>query len=224
MIPDDELHEQEQIEQYLLNRLPQLEKEQIETKLRQDSSFAMKVESTRQLMRLIQTANAEKRVQDTLRHLYRQKPALVPPLSVAYRWAAGAVAACLAVFVYLTYSTVQLPIIEDDLLVVKNSANANKPGEETVYNRLLAGQEAIKRKNYIVAENNLEAVLKTNDMRPYYREAAQWSLTVAYLYSDQPRKAEGMYQQLREIDNPEYEVGWVEQFKTYVQIQVRKWL
>lgn len=221
MIPDDELDELDRIERYLADQLSATEKNQFEDKLHHDPSFAMKVESTRQLMRMIQTANAEKRAQDTLRKLYQQRPVIARQLPVYYRWALGAIAACLAGLLYLAFSTVQLPIVEDDLLVVKNPSNLDKRTEATAYSRLLAGQQALKNENYLQAASHMEAVLKSNDMRSYYQEAAGWSLTVAYLYSNQPHRAETTYQQLRQIDNREYHVSWVERWKIYVQIRLR---
>ncbi|GAB3991965.1 hypothetical protein GCM10028807_23740 [Spirosoma daeguense] len=222
MNPDDELEEQEWIDRYIANQLSETERQQFEEKLQEDSSLVMKVESTRQLMRMIRTANAEKRAQETLRKLYQQQPAVSKRLPVVYRWMMGAAAACIIMLLYLANTKAELPIIEDDLLVVKN-ADSTTSHDSSTYHLLMAGQKALQSGNYLQAANKLEMVLKTKDMRSYFREAAEWSLLAAYLYSNQPRRAEIVYHRLRQIDNPEYEIGMLERCKIYIQIQVRKW-
>lgn len=225
MSADDELEEQERIDRYIANQLSQTERQQFEAKLQKESSLVMKVESTRQLMRMIQTANAEKRAQETLQKLYQQQPVVRKRLPVIFRWTMGVAAACAIMFLYLATAPADLPsIIEDDLLVVKNSDSAVISPDTSTYYLLLAGQQALRGKDYLQAASKLETVLKAKDLRSYFREAAEWALLTAYLYSDQPRRAEIVYYRLQHIDNPEYEIGILEQCKIYVQIQVRKWL
>ncbi|GAB3926028.1 anti-sigma factor family protein [Larkinella terrae] len=226
MTSDNDMNEMDQIEAYLAGRLAPAERQQVEEKIQSDSGFSKKVESMRQVTQLLRRADIQQRTQVTLQNLYRQRRQRSRRLTYWYGSGLTTLAACLAFAFYLAFTDVHLPVIEDDLLIVRGREMEERAltSEQSAYGSLLAGQQALKQGNYLKATNYLEKTLRFTDLRPYYREAAQWYLVLAYLYSDQPRRAEGYYQQLQTTDQPQYVVNSIDRWKVYVQIQRQKLL
>jgi hypothetical protein len=221
---ENEMDELETIERYLARKLAVKEQQVVEEKIRHDPNFAMKVENLRHITRLLHTAQVEQRAKTALNSLYQQNRIRERRFLYQYRIGVGVVATCLLCLVYLALAPVNLPAITDDLYTVHGStlpdSESTKP--KSVYAQLQTGQKALQNENYLLAINYLEKIQQVKDLRPYFREAVQWNLVLAYIKSNQPRNAERIYQSLQQLDNPEYPVDWTERYKLYVQIQRRK--
>ncbi|WP_254410980.1 hypothetical protein [Dyadobacter diqingensis] len=221
---DDPTNELDLIERYLVDKLGASKKKEVEIKILNDPKFAGKVEGLKQIKQLLHTAGVEQRAKAELREIYLERRTLKRGRTRSLWLSLAISAACISFVLYFALAPVKLPTIDDDLLTVRGEAAQKNDvsGQSTAYGQLLEGQNAIENKNYLLAINYLEKVQREQDLRSYFREATQWYLALAYLNSNQPRAAEHYFNKLRELDNPEYQVDWVERWKLYVQIQRRK--
>jgi hypothetical protein len=224
MKEDDAISELDLIERYLAEKLNTSEKAEVDTKILNDPKFAVKVEHLRQIKQLLRAATVQQRARAELQEIYLENRTRKWYKSRTYWLGLSAAAAFTGFMLYFGLAPVKLPSIADDLLTVRSEipVTGGKEGQVSAYDQLLAGQEAIENKNYLLAINHLEKIQREKDLRSYFREATQWYLALAYLNSDQPKTAERYFNTLQELDNPEYPVDWVERWKLYVQIQRRK--
>ncbi|MGV3560276.1 MAG: hypothetical protein ACO1O2_19100 [Larkinella arboricola] len=224
MIPDDEMDELDRIERYLSNQLNPQEQIQFEQQLHQNAELRTNVEHLRQVKERLRTAHIEQRARTTLQQLYRENRKRKTRLSYFWWMGGSALAACFAGLLYLLFVPVRFSGPEEDLLQFRNerSVSGISADTSTVYNRLLSGQLAFQRRDYQQTITDLNVVEKTPNLRPYYREAAQWYLTAAYLYTNQPQLAEPYYHKLQQLDQPVYPVSLIERYSLYVKLQWRK--
>lgn len=224
MKEDDAISELDLIERYLAEKLNATKKAEVEIRILNDPKFALKVEDLRQIKQLLRAAMVQQRARAELQDIYLENSNRRWYKSRTY-WLVMSTAAAFTGFVlFFGLTPVKLPSIADDLLTVRSEipVTSEKGRQVSTYDQLLAGQEAIENKNYLLAITHLEKIQREKDLRSYFREATQWYLALAYLNSDQPKTAERYFNALLEVDNPEYPVDWVERWKLYVQIQCRK--
>lgn len=225
MNTNEEQEELERIEKYLMNQLSPEELEQITEQIRVNPDFSKKVQDLQQITRVLRTGYSEGVAKQTLQQLYRQTP--VPVRRLRYTVWAGVVsiAASIAILFYFAFSSIQLPVVADDLLTLKGQPpTSSEVSSGSIYTQILAGQKAVQTGNYLLAIDYLKTIPNRTELRSYFREASQWYLVLAYLNSDQARKAERQLRALDELDHPEFAVKKTERWKAYIQIQRKKWL
>lgn len=215
------MDELDRIERYLSNQLSPHEQIQFEKQLQEDPELALNVKRLQLVSQQLRTAHIEQRAQNTLQQLYRQNRTRTIRLTY-FGWASGGLlAACLAGLIYLLFIPIQLPELGDDLLRDRAASTVDTLSSDSssVYAQLLAGQRAYQRGAYGQAIVALERVVATPDVRPYYREAAQWYLVAAYLSDGQPQRAEQYYHNLQQLKNPVYPIGTIDRLAIYAQLQ-----
>lgn len=222
MRPDNDAHEIEQIEKYLAHKLTPPEMAELEKRVAEDPVFAGKVEEMRSALQTIRVAYVQQEAKETLQSLFEQNRRVAPRRTLRF-WLGGiSAAACAAGIVYfLGFSAIQLPQVEDDLMVIKGDQAPARPA--SVYERILAGQKAMEKGNYLLAITLLKDIPQQTELRSYFREASGWYLTLAYLNSDQPRMAEKQLDLLDQLDHPEFRVNMISRWQARIQIQRKKW-
>ncbi len=218
---------QQQIDRYVRGHMDSGEREAFEQELATDQALMQKVQATREALLLLRTAAVQRVALAELEKHYKGVPYDIPvtPLRpertrrLAF-WSAAA--SCIALLLYFSLAPVHLTPIEDDLLLIRGTETT--AGTSSIYALLLEGQEALQNKNYLGAAQRFESVLRADDLRDYYRQAAQWHLVLAYRHSGQPRKARIVMRELSDQDHQEYPIDFIERWKLYVQVYAFGWL
>lgn len=220
--PTDKTEEQEWIEQYLLGKMTKEEALFFENELRKDKNLVADMQTIQQVHSRIQEAFLEKNALHTIKKL-QKKDRTRAKIVLISKYTGYVAAACAAFILYLSFAPSQFPDSENDFTVVRTE----KPSTMTVQQRYIfdqffEGQAHIAEGQYSLAIQNLEEVVRFNDLRPYFREAAQWHLAIAYLKSGNAAKAEQLYHQFQHCTECEYSVEQVDQWKVWWQIQKAK--
>jgi anti-sigma factor RsiW len=222
----DEINRWEEIEKYLNGQMTGEEKRRYDRLLAQDAGWRREVDAARRLRAAIGAYSVEQRMLDTLQRLQREEAPGRPARSRRLRWYfTGLAAACLAGLLYFTFVPVSLPEAGYDITVIRSAEPASLPTEQRLaFEQFFVGQAHMAEGQYVQAAGNFEHVLQTPDLRPYFREAAQWHLAVSYLRSGQPRKAGRLYRLLDNCDTCEYRVNWLTHAKMRWQLTWQQWL
>ena len=206
------MEKQEIIDRYVRGRMTPDERQAFELEMRKDEVLMREVARTENAVRMLRTARAQEGASDTLGKLYRERKFRPRGRRIYLLAFSSGIAACLALL-YLAFWPVSLPVIEDDLMVVRRDAPAEGQPEASVYQELLSGYHDFNGENYLGAIRHFESVLESDDLRAYFREAAQWHLALAYLKSDQREKAAAVMQDLSWLDRYEYPISFGDRLK-----------
>ena len=134
----------------------------------------------------------------------------------------GGIAACLAFLLYLSFGSIQLPPTDYDLQVMRDTDPIQMDTVQKVaFDAFFTGQAGMAEGKFNEATQHFEQVLKATQIRPYFREAAEWHLVVSCFKSGQYVKSEKYLTQLEACDACEYEVGRVEKWKVKWQLYWR---
>ncbi len=226
MTPEDDAVERwEEIEKYLDGTLSERDQHQFEQMMKQQADLNREVEVARRLRTAITAYSTEQRMLNTLNRLQgREARAGRAPRRLRGWYATGLAAACLAGLLYFSFVPVSLPDAGYDITVIRNAdAPALTPAQRRTFEQFFAGQARMAEGQYVQAAGHFRQVLQNQDLRPYFREAAQWHLAVAYLRSNQPRRAQTLYASLAQCDACEYRVDWLNRTKLKWQITWQQW-
>jgi tetratricopeptide (TPR) repeat protein len=222
--PTDKTEEQEWIERYLQGKMSEDERKHFETELAKDINLSMDTQQLQQAHRLMKEAFLEEQALATVRRLQaagrsREK--------VIY-WGRYLAAASVSGIIFVTYLSLSMPRFpdsENDFTVVRGASTTTMPlNQRAVFDQFFEGQAHIAEGQYILAVRNFETVLQSGDLRPYFKEAAQWHLVVAYLKSGDISRAENLYRKFDQCTDCEYTVGSVNRWKIWWQIHWKKLL
>lgn len=220
--PSNKIDEQEWIEQYLFGKMTKEEASFFENELQKDEKLAADMEDVRQINHRIQEAFLEKNALQTIKVLQKKDRAKTKIVAVM-KYVSYVAAACVAFVFYLSFAPSQFPDSENDFTVVrKENATSMTVQQRYIFDQFFEGQAHIAEGQYLLAIQNLEEVVRFNDLRPYFREAAQWHLAIAYLKSGNVARAEQLYNQFENCLECEYSVDYIDQWKVWWQIQRAK--
>jgi tetratricopeptide (TPR) repeat protein len=220
--PTDQAEKHDWIEQYLFGKMTKEEALFFENELKNDKNLTKEMENIRQTHNRIQEVFLEQNALNTLKKLQavdRRRNAVF----TVFKYAGFAAAACAVFIIYLSFSPTQFPNSENDFTVVrKANPTSMTPQQHYVFNQFFEGQAHIAEGQYTLAIKNLEEVVRFNDLRPYFREAAEWHLAFAYLKSGDTVRAEQLYLRFSNCLDCEYPVSRIDRWKVWWQIQYAK--
>ncbi|WP_093834339.1 hypothetical protein [Spirosoma endophyticum] len=225
--PIDKQQEHEWIEQYLSGEMTRDERKEVEMVMQADADFEKEVQLLKRTHELMKEAFLEQRAVATLRQLQRQSRQRTQRIRLVRRSLIGSVTAGFMLIVYLSVAPVVFPDSENDTSITHSLADESDTmavAQKQVFNQFFEGQVHLIEGQYVLAVKNFETVVRTTDIRPYFREAAQWHLTVAYLKSGEPHKAERVYDQFSQCTDCEYPIRAVDRWKIWWQIKWAQWL
>ncbi len=224
---DDAVERWEEIERYLDGTLSERERHQFEHMMKTQADLEKEVAVVKRLRTSITAYTTEQRMLDTLAQLQRrEQPEARPARGRRRQWyAVGLAAACLAGLLYFSFVPVSLPGAGYDIEVIRSADDAAlSPAQRRTFEQFFAGQARMAEGQYVQAVDHFRQVLQQSDLRPYFREAAEWHLAVAYLRSNQPRQAGKLYAALERCNACEYRVDWLNRSKMKWQITWQQWL
>jgi tetratricopeptide (TPR) repeat protein len=231
MKPTNEQEEFEWIEEYLFERLNGTEKAFFEEKLNNNLEFAKKVEDIKKTHNLLKESFIEDQVRKTLSTLQAKDRTInVDVLNKKPKtnsiFLGLSIASLAAIFIcYLSFSTIDFPNTENDFNITRGVDTTKFTTEQrTAFSSFFDGQAHLVEGLYLLAIKDFEKSLKATDVRPYFKEAAQWHLAVAYMKSKQPEKAEKIYQSFENCEVCEYPVSKMSRWKLWWQIQLTKYI
>lgn len=228
MISEDPVERWEQLEHYLTGRMEKEEGRQLRERMKTDKQLTDELESVRRAQAILSGAFIEQQMRDTLRQIRAEQspePVVVRNRGPWRRVAGWVAAACLLLVGYWSVSPVSLPNAGYDVLALRNIDTTQLPPTQRVaFGNFFEGQARMLEGDYVQAAHHFENVLAVDDLRPYFREAAEWHLAVSYLKSRQISRASQLYQRLRGCDACAYEVGWLTRKKMEWQLLVAGWL
>lgn len=219
-VPDDF----ELIEAYLMNKLSEQERATFETKMKADSDFQRQVENQQKLFVGLKNALFEDKIKQTLKRLVEEDKDFTrkSPKIYTIQWSKVAVWVAAASFIlisYFSFSPISLPDSELDFYVTRDTDTVALSKEQKIaFEQFFEAQAHMAEGRYLLSCKNLETVLTVKDLRPYFRESAQWHLAISYLKSGQARKAEKLYQELENCTDCEYKVTTMTRLKIWWQI------
>lgn len=221
----NEKKEFEWIENFFLDKLSQEEKKIFQEKVESDKDFKIKVEEFKKTYSYLNDMHLEKIIKNkivTLQKRDRKKFFYIKRLKMAFT--SISVAASIF-FVYLSTSEISFPNAENDFNITRGLDTSSYTIEQKyAFSTFFDGQAHLTDGLYLIAVNDFEKSLKVSTVRPYFREAAQWHLAVAYLKSGQPIKAEKIYNQLNNCSDCEYPISNLNKWKLWLKIQIFKFL
>lgn len=228
MIAEDPVERWEQLENYLAGRLEDEEDRQLQDQMKTDPKLASELESVRRAQTILKEAFIEQQMRTTLRQIRLEQTA--PPRLIRHRiwwqrapvWAATA---CLFIISYLTLAPVSLPSAGYDVMALRHVDTTQLPPQQRVaFENFFEGQARMVEGDYVQAAHHFENVLTVDDIRPYFREAAEWHLAVSYLQSRQINRASQLYRRLQQCPKCVYEVGWLNRRKMEWKLFINKLL
>lgn len=216
--PTEKIEEQEWIERYLRNQMTAPERIHFEDELQKDANLMIDMEQQKDAYAIMQRAFLEMQVVKTVKQLQVRQRRRTKIIAIS-RYLTGLAAACIILFTYFSLSPAQFPTSENDFTVVRGTDTTTmSPQQKVVFEQFFEGQAHIAEGQYLLAVHNFETVLQSEDIRPYFREAAQWHLIVSYLKSGDVARADHLYQRFVQCADCEYEVGFINRLKIRCQI------
>lgn len=149
------------------------------------------------------------------------KPKVKTFSMVSWGMAAGIV--LIGLFGYLGLSKAYFPKLlhAPSVLMGEEEAPNPKAGEE-VYSLFVKGQSLLEAQDFDKAIENFEQALTYPNLRNQLKEAIQWHLCVAYLRAGQTQKSSELYQQLKSLNDPKYELGFWSKSKIGFQLFLKQ--
>lgn len=223
--PNDKYEEHEWIERYLSGDMAPEERVHFENEMQTDATLKNDVEKHKQAQDLIQEAFLAQRAVATLKKLQAQDRQIIRIGVYARRFATMLAAACVAFLVYLSVGTIRFPDSETDFTLIRGvETDTVQTRQKYVFEQFFEGQSHITEGQYALAVKNFRQVLQSSDLRPYFKEAAQWHLALAYLKSGEADKAERIYNQFTDCDDCEYPVSTLNRWQIWWQIKLAQLL
>jgi hypothetical protein len=227
--PVGQLEEWEWIEKYWSGKFSREEKLFFEKEMEENEDFAREAESLRLGIQLLEEARFEKNARQVLERLRdegRTRRKIARTLTLTGSFAA---AACIAFILFLAYSPLSLPVQENDLSILRDyrtkfkadSTNDLSLAKKQAFDLFFEGQSYLAEGQSQLAQQRFEKVLAYSDLRPYFKEAAQWHLVICYIKNSEPEKANQTYQVLR--DSREYSVPAIERWKIWWHLKRSQW-
>ncbi len=224
MISEDPVERWDQLEDYLAGRMDKEQVRRLVERMETDKALAEELESVRRAQALLREAFVEQQMRDTIRQIrteQRPEPVVWRNRIGWNRVAAGVAAACLLLVGYLSLAPIALPNAGYDVRALRGIDTTQLPPQQRVaFANFFDGQARMVEGDYVQAAYHFETVLTVDDLRPYFKEAAEWHLAVSYLRSHQISRASRLYKQLRQCESCTYEVGWVERRKLEWQLWI----
>jgi len=217
--PDNKMEEHEWIERYALGRMSVEENLHFEDELKKDVQLAQELKELQETYRLIKEAFLEESAISTIQRLQADDSGISKTVPL-YRYFFLAAASVTILFIsYLSLSMPEFPDSENDFTVVRSTnATTMPPDQRIIFDQFFEGQAHIVEGQYVMAVRNFEKVLESDNLRPYFREAAQWHLIVAYLKSGDLARAQQLYKRFEDCVECEYQVSSVNRWKIWWQI------
>ncbi|GAB4000515.1 hypothetical protein GCM10028807_53730 [Spirosoma daeguense] len=235
--PTDKQQEHEWIERYLHGQMAGDERITFEAELTSDPSLRQEVDLLKRTHQLIQEAFLdhspqpmqeallEQNTRSTLKELQAQNRQRINRIRLVKRSVSSLVSAGFILILYLSLMPISFPDSENDINVTRSLSDDSTTNDQNqVFGQFFEGQTHLTEGQYALAVENFERVLRVTDIRPYFREAAQWHLAVAYLKSGEPDKAERVYDQFSQCISCEYTIGRLNRWKIWWQIKWSQWL
>jgi len=220
--PDNKLEEHEWIEQYVKGKMTSEEKSDFENEVRDDTELALEVKHFQRTHLLIEEAFLEEGALATIRSLQASDRKKEKTVHI-FRYFSIAASISILFIAYLSLSMPEFPDSENDFTVVRSTnATSMSANQRAVFDQFFEGQAHIVEGQYVMAVRNFEKVLESDDLRPYFREAAQWHLIVAYMKSGDLSRAQKLYKNFDNCTDCEYQVSRVNRWKIWWQINLQK--
>ena len=224
MISEDPMERWEQLEDYLMGRMEESQSRQLEERMKTDKQLTDDLNSVRRAQSMLNDAFVEQQMRDTLQQ-FRAKQYTQP--AVWYnrlswnRVAVWTAAACLLLLGYLSLSPIALPDAGYDIRALRGIDTTQlPPHQRAAFANFFEGQVRMVEGDYVLAAHHFKNVLLVDDLRPYFREAAEWHLAVSYLRSRQINRASQLYNRLKNCEQCTYKVGWLERRKMEWQLLI----
>lgn len=227
--PAGQLEEWEWIERYWSGQLSATEQAFFEQMMQEDDRLAQEANDLHFGVLAVNEARIEANARQTLSRLQqagrRRRQGLI-----WWGTAAGALAAaCVAFVCYLAYAPVALPLRESDPGVLRDfwgqyradSTDQLSLRQKQTFDLFFEGQAYLAEGQPRRAAKRFERVLTVREIRPYFREAAQWHLVICYLKTARPDKARELYNQLGQTED--YEMSRLERWKVWWHLQRLTW-
>jgi hypothetical protein len=217
----EENHRLETIEQYCNGDLSPIERTEFETLCKSDTALANEVDEYKRIIELIKITSIEKNIKSTLAKLEQEELNKRPQIwiKVLFPYLSGVAAACVMFILYASLSLVQLPGSENDLTIVRDvDVTVLSPVEKKIFESFYDGQIYLTDGQFQKAVQNFQDVLKNTNIRPYFKEATQWHLILAYLKNNQAKDAKQLYDQMNNCEDCVYPVGKLNKVKLWWQI------
>ncbi|MCP9767096.1 hypothetical protein EGI22_04185 [Lacihabitans sp. LS3-19] len=218
-----EQEEFEWIENFLLDRLSLEERSKVLEKIKIDPDFKTSVENYSKTHIFIKDMKLEEILKNKLVELQnKDRSQFVLKRRLKYFVSVASIAAIIFI-VFLSGTEVVFPDTENDFNITRGiDTSAYTIEQKYAFSTFFDGQAHLAEGQYLLASQDFEKSLLVTNTRPYFREAAQWHLAVAYLKSEQVQKAEKIYTQLSDCDDCEYPVSKISKWKLWVKIQLKK--
>lgn len=222
--PTDKLDEHDWIERYLNNQMPDNERASVDAEMKADPAFRDEVTSLKRTHEIMQEAFLQQRVISRVKQLQHQAKYQTHRVRLLRRSMAGVAIVCLLSITYLSVTPVSFPDSENDFTVTRSlSDDSVVVAQKRIFGQFFDGQMHLADGQYALAVKSFEQIVYVADIRPYFREAVQWHLAVAYLKSGQPDKADRIYDQYAHCIDCEYRIGLVNRWKLWWQIKWAQW-
>jgi len=208
----------EWVDRYISGTMNKIEREHFEAALLDDYYLATQLEEQIQARELLDQLFLEERLRDQIREMQKndRRKQVVQRVS---RYAAAAIVLFVCTLSILINSNPVFPDSENDFTVIRGAdETVILPDRKMVFDHFFAGQAHLAEGEYSLAVKNFEQVLKEEDIRPYFKEAAQWHLVLAYLKNGNLEKADSVYTQFKNCDECVYQVSDLNRFKIWLQI------
>lgn len=204
------------IEQYCCDTMPLNERILFEARLLKDASLASEVQAYQQTIRLLENIALEQRVIAILKEAESSKKII----KINWLPYVGSVAAaCIAFIVYVSLSLVQLPDSENDITVVRDvDTSILSLEEKKIFDHFYTGQACLTSGQFGQAVVHFKVVLQKKSLRPYFQQATEWHLVLAYLKNKQVNEAQALYNRLGETQEEVYPVGNLNKIKLWWQL------
>jgi tetratricopeptide (TPR) repeat protein len=224
MKPTNEQEEFELIEAYLMGNLNQETLTLFEDRLKNETEFTEKVEKVKKSYDLVMQAALETSIVNTISELQRNRRKNTKNYPVILKKLIAWSAAASIVFIsYLSLTSIDFPDTEYDFNVMRGVDSTQMNDEQRVaFNSFFEGQAHLVEGRYVLATKDFEKSLGVDSIRPYFKEAAEWHLALAYVKSNQPAKAQKIYERLSDCIDCEYPVSRIDKWKLWWQIQWTK--
>jgi hypothetical protein len=151
-----------------------------------------------------------------LRPLHAERTSTVP------LWGRSAAAAAVAGVALVGYLSLTPVSVGDDIrMATRGEGPATDQSSTLCYDSFYTGKALLTSDQAGEAIPHLERVL-TCEVRPYFKDAAKWYLSVAYLNSDQPAQAERLYTEFTKDEDAQYPVKTIDRMKVWWRLRWKK--
>ncbi|MBD2756901.1 PgaA family protein [Spirosoma validum] len=222
--PADKLDEQDWIERYLNDQMPADERTSVEAEMNADPDFREEVTSLKRTHEIMHEAFLQQRAIGRIKQLQHQAKYQTHRIRLVRRSMVSFATVCVLFIAYLSFTPVSFPDSENDFSVTRSlSDDSVVVAQKRIFEQFFEGQMHLVDGQYALAVKSFEQIVHVTDIRPYFREAVQWHLAVAYLKSGQPDKANRIYDQYAHCIDCEYRIGLVNRWKLWWQIKWAQW-